>query len=540
MRYLTLPFVIVGLVLALALAGPIRERYEATTQHQRTLQLIEAQRQTFDLQQYQVEQSAGLPAKIATRYGLIILLFVGAGGLLWTARDAYMQRRAPIVRFDAARPLVARQLIERADPMLIEAMLAALQLDGQAAIERARASGAVPTSYAPHITVTGPKAQPVEPPALLPDAAQLVERPPLTLLPGECTLAALQRTGIVARSGNSLHVGNAVADGTPIYLELATWGALALGGKSRTGKTSRITYFLAQAALNGWRLVVLDKHGAGGKADALLAKVQPLESSFLLPAAVSQADMNRRIQQVYTIGKRRIENHDTTRYPIVLVVDEFTNLILNGWLDDKTLDQLMSIANEHAGVNVHAMIIGHDWSASCLGKERGAAFRRITTHRIAHRLDAAGAQFLLPSGMGKQAEGLTIGQAIYVDDTGEPILVDCPLLHDEDIRYAAEHAGRYVGTFQGVPASVAIDDATPALHQPYTSAAPDLTPPSVAQQDAENPRAARVRALLCQQRGQTEVICEVWHLDPKERGAAYKNALEEYRAIVAQLVGGAA
>lgn len=540
MRLLALPLAIVGLVLALALAGPIRERYEATTEHQRTLQFIEQERATFDLQQYQAEQSAGLPAKIATRYGLIILLFVGAGGLLWTARDAYMQRRAPIVRFDAARPLVARQLIERADPQLIDAMLAALQLDGQAAIERARASGAVPTSYAPHITMTSPKAQQVEPPALLPDAAQLVERPALALLPGECTLAALQRTGIVARSGNSLHVGNAVADGTPIYLELATWGALALGGKSRTGKTSRITYFLAQAALNGWRLVVLDKHGAGGKADALLAKVQPLEGSFLLPAAVSQADMNRRIQQVYTIGKRRIENQDTTRYPIVLVVDEFTNLILNGWLEDKTLDQLMSIANEHAGVNVHAMIIGHDWSASCLGKERGAAFRRITTHRIAHRLDAAGAQFLLPSGMGKQAEGLTIGQAIYVDDTGEPILVDCPLLHDEDIRFAAEHAGRYVGTFQGAPAGVAIDDAAPALHQPYTSPTPDLTPPSVAQQDAENPRAARVRELLRQQRGQTEVICEVWHLDPKERGAAYKSALEEYRAIVAQLVGGAA
>ena len=294
-------------------------------------------------------------------------------------------------------------------------------------------------------------------------------------------------------------------------------GALALGGKSRTGKTSRTVYYLAQAALNGWRLVVCDKHGGGGKQDALLSKAQLLENSFLLPAAVTQADINKRIQQVYTIGKRRLDNADTSRYPILIIVDEFTNLVINGWLEDKTLDQLMSIANEHAGVNVHALIIGHDWSASCLGKERGAAFRRITTHRIAHRLDAQGAQFLLPSGMGKLAEGLTVGQALYVDETAEPILVDAPLLHDEDLRYAAEHAGRYMGTFQGTPAGVAIDDAAPALHQPHTSSAPASAPASVAHQDAANPKAARVREHLLQQRTQTEIVSDVWHLEPRER-----------------------
>ena len=62
---------------------------------------------------------------------------------------------------------------------------------------------------------------------------------------------------------------------------------------------------------------------------------------------------------------------------------------------------------------------------------------------------------------------------------------------------------------------------------------------SAAQQDALNPKAERVRELLRQQRPQTEVVCEVWHLDPKERGAAYRAAMDEYRAIVAALLGGA-
>ena len=538
MRVFALPLAILALIFGLALAGPMREKWENDNQHAQAIQLLDEQRQAYALQQWQTEQAATLPARIAGQYGLLILLVVGAGGIFYIVYDGYKQRRTPLTRFDPERPLVARWMLEQGNADLILAMMRQLELSGQAQIARANASGSVPHNYAPHISVTTPKAAA---PAELPyvDAAPELpaERPALALLPGECTLAALQRTGIIARSGNSLHIGNSIVDNQPIYLELSTWGALALGGKSRTGKTSRAVYYLAQAALNGWKIVICDKHGAG-KSDALLAKVGMLENSFLLPAAVNQADHNRRISQVYSIGLRRLNNQDTARWPILLCVDELTALILNDWLEDKTLDQMMSIGAEMAGVNVHLLCIGHDWSAGCLGKERGAAFRRITTHRCAHRLDAQGAQFLLPSGMGKMAEGLTVGQALYVDETAEPILVDAPLLHDEDLRYAAEHAGRYMGTFQGTPAGVAIDDAAPALHQPHTSSTPALTPAGVAQQEAENPKAARVRDLLRQQRGQTEILSEVWHLDSRERGAAYKTALEEYRAIVAALVGG--
>ena len=541
MRFLALPLAILALIFGLALAGPLREKWEQDNAHAQAIQLIDEQRQAYALQQWQTQQAAQLPIDIAAHYGAFILLAVAAGGVLWVGRDAYLQRRTPLARFDAERPLVSRRLLEMSDERLLAVIARAVELSGQAQIARAvHQPGQQSHSYAPHVTITQPKAAP---PAELPyvDAppALEAERPALALLPGECTLAALQRTGIIARSGNSLHVGNAVADGQPIYLELSTWGALALGGKSRTGKTSRTVYYLAQAALNGWKLVVCDKHGGGGKQDALLAKVGILENSFLLPAAVNQVDINRRIQQVYTIGKRRLDNQDTSRFPVLLIVDEFTNLILNDWLTDATLDQLMSIANEHAGVNIHVLIIGHDWSASCVGKERGAAFRRITTHRIAHRLDAAGAQFLLPSGMGKTAESLQLGQALFVDESGEPILVDAPLLHDEDLKFAAEHSGRYVGTYAGAPAGAAIDDAAPTLHQPRTPLAPASAPEGAAHQDAENPKAARVREMLREKRTQTDILAELWHLDSRERGAAYREAVDEYRAIVAELVGGA-
>ena len=535
MRILAIPLAILALIFGLALAEPLRQSWEDKNAHARALQMIDEQRHQTELELWQAEQSATLPAKIASQYGLLILLVVGAGGIFYIVYDGYKQRRTPLTRFDPERPLVARWMLEQGNADLILAMMRQLELTGQAQIARAQFQpGQQPHNYAPHISITTPKgAAPAELPYVDAPPAELpAERPALALLPGECTLAALQRTGIIARSGNSLHVGNAVADGTPIYLELATWGALALGGKSRTGKTSRTVYYLAQAALNGWKLVVCDKHGGGGKQDALLAKVGILENSFLLPAAVNQVDINRRIQQVYTIGKRRLDNQDAARYPVLLIVDEFTNLILNDWLTDATLDQLMSIANEHAGVNIHVLIIGHDWSASCVGKERGAAFRRITTHRIAHRLDAAGAQFLLPSGMGKTAESLQLGQALFVDESGEPILVDAPLLHDEDLKYAAEHSGRYVGTYEGTL-------ETGGKHPGSTLEAPPETAVST-HQDAPDAtagqRETQVRQMLREKASQREIISTLWGASS---GRSYQQATDELRDILASIAGGA-
>lgn len=398
------------------------------------------------------------------------------------------------------------------------------------------------------------------PPEVEPEAVEPLPRPELALLPGECTIAGLVRTNVVGRSGNSMHVGNAAADGTPIYLEIALWGALALGGKSRTGKTSRIAYCLCQAYLNGWQMVICDKHGGGGKADALLQKIAPLKNGFLLPAAITREDIKQRIKQVYNLGSRRLQRTDKTNYPVVLVIDELTNLILSDWLDQGDLDRVMAIGNEMAGVNIHTFLIGHDWGAACLGKERGAALRRITTHRIAHKLDAQGAQFLLPAGMGRMAEQLPLGQAVYVDDTGEPVVVDCPFMRDEDIEWVAEHQGTWRGK---PPMRPSLDDSAPAVEwgSAQSSAAPsaegsaapsawlasELGVERVVQgvvqnavhqhPDAQNGRIDQVRALLRSKAGINEILTEVWHLDPKERGAAYRAALDEYREIVAEIVG---
>lgn len=279
------------------------------------------------------------------------------------------------------------------------------------------------------------------------DAIQAPAVESITPIPGEPILKTLKDKGIVCRSNNSVHIGNNVEDGKPHYMEEEDMGFLLIGGKTRTGKTTRVRYLLCQMVLMGWRLVICDKHAT--KKDGLYKTIRGLEDAFELPAAKTPEEINERIREVDQIGKDRLsilkDDPNAVFYPIILVVDEYTNGILRGDIDEETQNILMSIAIEYAGVNIHGVLIGHDWSSSSVGKERGAAIRRVTTHRIAHTLDRQGAQFLLPTGTGSKAEGLPKGQAVYVDENAQTVVVDCPFMTDEDVQWAADHIGDYDG-----------------------------------------------------------------------------------------------
>ncbi len=60
MRIFAIPLTALALIFGLTLAGPVREKWEDKNRHARTLQLIQEQREQFDLQQYQIEQQATL------------------------------------------------------------------------------------------------------------------------------------------------------------------------------------------------------------------------------------------------------------------------------------------------------------------------------------------------------------------------------------------------------------------------------------------------------------------------------------------------
>lgn len=271
---------------------------------------------------------------------------------------------------------------------------------------------------------------------------------PILALPapraGESILATLRHEGIICRSNNSLHIGNAIDGSGPKYMELKYWGVMAHGGVSRTGKTAWTAYQCCQAYMMGWQLIICDKHAH--KVDGLIRQIEPLEEAFLMRPAVNQAETRRNILDVARLGEKRMieleSNPDAIHAPIVLIVDEFANMVLADWLDDEMEAALIRIANEYAGVNIHGIMNAHDWSASVIGKERGAIYRRVTTHRAAHRMDAKGAEFLLPRGYARMAEGLKVGELVYVDDDGA-VVVTAPQITSLDVEYAAANRGQH-------------------------------------------------------------------------------------------------
>lgn len=261
-----------------------------------------------------------------------------------------------------------------------------------------------------------------------------VAPPQLPQLTSGGTLAQLRQIGHVCRSGNSLLVG--YSDGQPQYIELPECGFIGIGGQPRVGKSTTSLLLIEQAVLSGWHLLIADPHMQ--KADGLLNRCRPL-SGRLERQAVTPDEIVVIIRLADKIGRNRV-NGDADRRPVLLIIDEFSNLVWRDLLPDDVLAVLPSMAAEYAGVGVHGVLIAHDWSKASLGGDLGAALRRAITHRLVHRMDPGNTEFLLPKGSSAQAravQGLEKGRALFYGPDGAATIT-VPWLTDEDAQYAAQ------------------------------------------------------------------------------------------------------
>jgi hypothetical protein len=258
---------------------------------------------------------------------------------------------------------------------------------------------------------------------------------PLQLDAGRPLLAQLRERGHICRSGKSLMVGHD-ATNQPLYIEMPECGFIGVGGQPRVGKTTLVTLLLAQAALMDWYIALGDPHIH--KEDGLIQRCLPISGHTFRQASTPE-EIAAMIRLVDKIGRRRV-NGDPDRQPVLMVLDEFTNLVIRGLLPDDVLAALPAMALEYAGVGVHGIIIGHDWNARLLGDPLGAALRRAITHRLVCRSDAGNAEFLLHhSALARQAASLQKGQVLYWG-TDAPTVVSVPRIGQEDLVYAAQGA----------------------------------------------------------------------------------------------------
>jgi hypothetical protein len=226
----------------------MREKWENDNQHAQAIQLLDEQRQQTELELWQARQQATLPSKIIADYGIVLLLFIGAGGILWIGRDAYLQRRTPLARFDADKPLVSRRMLELSDDRLLAVIARAVELSGQAQIARAEHQpNQQPTHYAPHITVHQPK-----PPAFIETApALLAESEAQPALPDVTDLATIARDFRPSKDAILLALGDG---GERLTAPVSALCHVALCGATGQGKSNLLRLLLPQLQAIGARM----------------------------------------------------------------------------------------------------------------------------------------------------------------------------------------------------------------------------------------------------------------------------------------------
>ena len=203
-------------------------------------------------------------------------------------------------------------------------------------------------------------------------------------------------------------------------------------GVNGVGKTTTTKLLLAQIAAQGGHIALCDPHGQHDQ--GLLTQCHPI-SGACIRQAVAPDEISEAILFVDKIGSQRTRQ-GRGGTPVVLVVDEFTALVIRQALPDDILLRLTAMAVEYAKFNLHILLIAHDWSKAALGS-LGTPLRRAITHRIIHRSDMQNAEFLLPNaGLARQVPTLTTGQALSWSDTG-PVTLAVPLVDDATLRAAA-------------------------------------------------------------------------------------------------------
>ena len=350
--------------------------------------------------------------------GLVAGLIGGLGlGLRWLAWRA---QRAAIVTLQHGQPIDIRDL------RALTQTTTADTLARHYAVELTRAAHSAFPALS-HYSVRnagGPAAMP--PPVI---EGELVAAAPPPLAPG-AVLPQLHARGQIG--GGLLLAG--LSGGTPQQIAMRACGFIAVGGQSRSGKTTTVALLLAQAALHGWHIALCDPFPH--KTDGLLCLCQPLSGALFRQAATPD-EIAQTIRLVDKIGRRRLEG-DPREPPVLLVIEEFSNLVIRRMLPPDVLDLLPAMAMAYASVGVHAIIIGHEFSRALLGERYGATLRRACTHRIIHRLAPDAAEFLLPSAAyARQVVDLQPGRALLWGEDS-PTLISIPKVGAPDFQFAAQ------------------------------------------------------------------------------------------------------
>jgi hypothetical protein len=222
------------------------------------------------------------------------------------------------------------------------------------------------------------------------------------------------------------------AAGAPQQLVLKHAGFLAISGVQGTGKTNLAALLGSQCAAHDGTLFVADPHL--GDDESLASRIAPL-SGAVERFAVTADEINALVAKVDKICQARTRDPYQINGSVLLIIDEFMDLMVRGHLTDAAITALLALSGVGRKKQVFVTLISQNWSQRLLGPQ-GVAIRQNVTHTLVCRSSQETARFLLPPSFASAAMLLSPGQLLYFGG-GEPTLTTAPLLSDVDLHLAA-------------------------------------------------------------------------------------------------------
>jgi hypothetical protein len=208
----------------------------------------------------------------------------------------------------------------------------------------------------------------------------------------------------------------------------------AIGGLSGSGKSWAACNLLAQSALHGAGLLLIDPDASNS--ESLSARLSPLASRFICDPAEDDSD----IQTVIALAAREIERRraakDEQHSPLVIAIDEYAALT-RGSAGDALAGLVEDIARRGRRLGVYAMCLSQVWQASRSG---GGHTRDAFASAYLMRMRSKQAAMLsgLPTAeLPKDILELPSGQGYLLTTKGEMIRIAQPATTPTDMQTVA-------------------------------------------------------------------------------------------------------
>lgn len=195
------------------------------------------------------------------------------------------------------------------------------------------------------------------------------------------------------------------------------------------GKSTLACWLLSQMIEQRARIIIIDRHARSD--ESLSAMLSPFESRFLLPPAYQYEDIEHAMELTETLLNQRMDGNLGIEYPVILVIDEFTDLMKKSTRNDsigKMMQRLADVVESYNEMGrkygCFSLCIGQLSNASRTG---GTEIRSLFATKLILGMEDSQARMIVPKEIAARVARLNVGECIVSwEGKEEPFKVRFP------------------------------------------------------------------------------------------------------------------